>query len=307
MRSRGASSASEVAVPIVPRLETTHIRHAHADAETVAEFLSRTGYDLPVAVADLIDNAIDAGANRIEVSLVLEHGRPTMLAIADNGRGMNGDELERAVSLEKDPRKQDGRSLGRYGAGLKAASFSLGRVLNIVTRTLDGAAIGARLDQAEYSRNYEYRLLAENVAEALMATPWGGRPLGPSGTVILISDLAAMVPRSDTSQDLFLEGFGRDLDVRVGLIFHRFIQSGRIEIGKSKRTLGAFSDEFDRYLVSAIDPFGYPQSGHAKYPQLLQVDTGHFDVPVTLHLWPKQGRTKATRNQFYEILGRSSE
>jgi hypothetical protein len=116
-----------------------------------------------------------------------------------------------------------------------------------------------------------------------------------------------MVPRSDTSQDLFLEGFGRDLDVRVGLIFHRFIQSGRIEIGKSKRTLGAFSDEFDRYLVSAIDPFGYPESGHAKYPQLLHVNTGQFDVPVTLHLWPKQGRTKATRHPFYEILGRSSE
>ena len=43
---------------------TTRLRHAQADSETVAEFLSRTGYDIETAVADIIDNSVDAGERR---------------------------------------------------------------------------------------------------------------------------------------------------------------------------------------------------------------------------------------------------
>lgn len=288
-------------------LDTTAVRRAHADAATVAEFLSRTGYQLPVAIADLIDNAIDAGASRVSVGLILRDGRPATLAVADNGRGMTPIGLELAVSLEKDSRKQDGRSLGRYGAGLKAASFSLGRVLTLATKAKGGTPIGAVLDQQEYRNNYEYRVLAEETAALLFDSTWGGEVLGESGTILLLSDLAAMVPRSDSSQDLFLDGFGAELDVRLGLIFHRFLQSERLTIVKSKRAMGDFRTEFGQYAIPPVDPFGYPKSGHRAYPKKLQVDTGQSIVPIELHLWPKQGRTKATRHHLYEILGRSGE
>lgn len=288
--------------------QTVGIRHARADAETIAEFLSRTGYLLPVAIADLIDNAVDAGASRVHVGLLFRTGRPATLAIADNGRGMTQAELERAVSLQKDPRKQDGRSLGRYGAGLKAASFSLGRVLTIATRARLGAAIGAVLDQQHYRDNFEYSLLTASSATTILDSIWSGRRLGRTGTVLLISELSAMVPRSDTSQNLFLEGFEKDLDVRLGLIFHRFIQSSRLTITKAKRLVGGeLDEEFDVHEIAPVDPFGYPASGHRSYPMKLTIDTGRSKVPVVLHLWPKQGRTKATRDQSYEILGRSGE
>src|SRR5438105_13428001 len=85
------------------------VRHAHADPETVTEFVSRIGYQLPIALADLIDNAIDAEATRVHVGLILQDDRPAAIAIADNGCGMDEDDLERAVSLEKDPAKQQGK------------------------------------------------------------------------------------------------------------------------------------------------------------------------------------------------------
>ena len=47
------------------------------------------------AVKELVENAIDAGASRIDVSL--RDGGIGLIVIADDGRGMNRDELVLAV------------------------------------------------------------------------------------------------------------------------------------------------------------------------------------------------------------------
>ncbi len=287
--------------------EPIAVRHAHADPETVIEFVSRIGYDLPVALADLIDNAIDAHASRVHVGLIMQGDRPAAVVVADNGQGMNASELRRAVSLEKDPRKQSGRSLGRYGAGLKAASFSLGRVLTIATRRSGGPYLGARLDQANYKDLYQYGLTSPQANSRLLEAAWGGAPLGLSGTVLVISDLTLMVPRSNSSQDSFLRDFVGAVDTRLGLVFHRFIETDRLAITKGTRAVEDFRNEFNVYAVAPVDPFGYPASGHKGYPRRKRFRISTFDVQIALHLWPKQGRTKASRDKNYDILGRSGE
>lgn len=289
----------------------TGVRHAEADSETVAEFLSRTGYDIETAVCDLIDNAIDAGATRVVVSLILRDHKPAMVAIADNGSGMAAADLDRAASLAKDPRKQAGRHLGRYGAGLKAASFSLGRMLYIATRSADDGVRGAILDRDVYKRKYEYRDMDPAVASAILAADWGGAGLGGSGTVVLIGDLVSMVPTSEESSNLLSKRFNLELDTRIGLIYHRFLQTTppRLELIKSRRHLSAagLQREFAVSQIAAVNPFGYPRAGYAGYPKKLVVNTGMSKVSVRLHVWPKQGRTKAERHPLYAILGRSTD
>jgi hypothetical protein len=297
---------SEMGKPI-GELRTLATKRARADSETVTEFLSRTGYQLPVAIADLIDNAIDAKASRVHVGLIFSKERPASLIVADNGCGMAEDELERAVSLQKDPRKQSGKALGRYGAGLKAASFSLGRVLTIATRCSGGTPIGAQLDQSRYRKRYEYGVLDPRIAGLLLSLDWGGDKLGGSGTVLMISDLTAMVPTSNTSQDLFLESFEKELDVRLGLVYHRFLDSGRVKITKGKRDRDDPQPEFGMQSVAAVNPFGYPVTGRKGYPKRFSIPVSGLSVPVVLHLWPKQGRTKDSRDPNYDILGRSGE
>ena len=287
----------------------TRLRHAEADSETVAEFLSRTGYDIETAVADIVDNSIDAGASRVVVSLILRDHKPAMIAIADNGSGMTISELERAASLSKDPRKQDGEHLGRYGAGLKAASFSLGRMLYVATRTSRGQPRGAILDRDVYKRKYEYRDMDPEAAAAILDALWGSEPLGPSGTVVLIGDLVSMVPTSDESSSLLSKRFNVELDTRLGLVYHRFIESGRVAIIKSRRHLRGFrlQEEFAVARLAPVNPFGYPKTGFRRYPKRLVVRTGGSRVSVRLHVWPKQGRTKSERHPLYAILGRSTD
>src|SRR3954470_6898106 len=80
------------------------------------------GYDLPSAVADLIDNAIDANATNVAVDIVAD-GAVSWLRVSDDGVGMSSARLDEAMryGTHADYRS---KSLGHFGLGLKTASLS---------------------------------------------------------------------------------------------------------------------------------------------------------------------------------------
>jgi hypothetical protein len=61
--------------------------------------LSRIGYELPDALADLIDNSIDAGAGRVEITIFRNDDEVTSVTIADDGRGMSAEQLMRGMQF----------------------------------------------------------------------------------------------------------------------------------------------------------------------------------------------------------------
>ena len=82
------------------------------------------GYDLPSAVADLVDNSIAAGAGRVKIRFEGENSYRVL--IADDGGGMSADRVHEALRFGS--RRTYGRGeLGRYGLGLKTASLSQAR------------------------------------------------------------------------------------------------------------------------------------------------------------------------------------
>ena len=98
------------------------------------ESLRSFGYSPAASVADLIDNSISAGARTIDVDF-LWAGPDSRMMLTDDGSGMDEDELNQAMrpgsSNPLDDREEG--DLGRFGLGLKTASFSQARVLTVAS------------------------------------------------------------------------------------------------------------------------------------------------------------------------------
>src|SRR6266571_93623 len=87
------------------------------------------------AVKELVENAIDAGAGRIEV--VLREGGQALIAVADNGSGMSRDELDLAVERHCTSKLPDDEVLAITMLGFRGEALpSIGAVsrLSITSR-----------------------------------------------------------------------------------------------------------------------------------------------------------------------------
>lgn len=82
------------------------------------------GYNLSTAIADIIDNSISANANEICIEYNWK-GEDSFISIFDNGIGMNKEELVLAMTpgVKTQKRNATKKDLGRFGMGLKTASF----------------------------------------------------------------------------------------------------------------------------------------------------------------------------------------
>lgn len=108
---------------------------ATPDASSMLETFRAIGYDINAAIADIIDNSITAGAQNIWVDYKWE-GADTSVSIVDDGSGMNSEELIQAMKPgSKNPAdRRPVADLGRFGMGLKTASFSQCRKFCVVSR-----------------------------------------------------------------------------------------------------------------------------------------------------------------------------
>lgn len=103
------------------------------------------------AVAELVDNAIQAGATRIDVFVLQADGdsNSLVLEVLDNGCGMAPATLMQALRFGGSSRFNDRTGLGRYGMGLPNSSFSQARRLEVVTWRSQRDVWSAALDLDE--------------------------------------------------------------------------------------------------------------------------------------------------------------
>ena len=94
-------------------------------AGTLIESLRAFGYDLKTAIADLIDNSITAGAKNIRINFHW-NGPDSGISVTDDGRGMSAKKLLEAmrVGSQSPLEEREYEDLGRFGLGMKTASFS---------------------------------------------------------------------------------------------------------------------------------------------------------------------------------------
>jgi hypothetical protein len=181
------------------------------------------GYNLDTALADIIDNAITAGASSVE--LVAETLTDTpWIALVDNGSGMTETELIEAMRLgSKNPvDKRGAQDLGRFGLGLKSASFSQCRCLTVLTRR-DGKASGARWNLDRVAKRNDWKL--ELIDNLELVT--GADLLKDKGTVVVWETLDRLSGGYTEDRGKRAEHMHRELaraERHLRLVFHRFLE-----------------------------------------------------------------------------------
>src|SRR5690606_11060869 len=97
---------------------------ASPNPELLIKSIADQGYSLETGLADLMDNSITAIANQIEI-LIDFHSQPFQLFIADDGYGMTEEELSKNMQFPSTSPEfsRQTKDLGRFGLGLKTASF----------------------------------------------------------------------------------------------------------------------------------------------------------------------------------------
>jgi len=98
-------------------------------------------------LTDLVQNAIEAGATRVDVRLA-ECGTALELEVSDNGCGMGAGALARALtSFDTDGRKHPGRRFGLGLAFLKQMADATGGRLALTSQPGQGTQVRLALDR----------------------------------------------------------------------------------------------------------------------------------------------------------------
>jgi len=185
------------------------------------EALRGLGYSTATAIADVIDNSISAHAHQVDV-LFTWRGSASTIRIVDDGRGMNERQLDVAMRLGDISPLQNRAldDLGRFGLGLKTASFSQCRRLSVAS-CQDGTLSCLRwdLDVLAASNDDGWHLLEGPAqgSEELLA------PLRreQSGTLVLWENLDRIVTPGFGEQD-FLD-LVDTVERHLAMVFHRFL------------------------------------------------------------------------------------
>ena len=145
------------------------------DPRGILNALSRIGYSMAEAISDLLDNSVDAKADQVLIRLWHDGERLTEVSIVDNGRGMAESVLDEAMRFGAQVPHEEA-DLGKFGLGLKSATFSQARRLTVVSRQR-GASSGRRWTVDGISAGWELERVAVEEIEQLLDRDWG--PLAP--------------------------------------------------------------------------------------------------------------------------------
>ena len=250
-------------------------------------------YALEDAVADLIDNSIDAGASDVLVRFIRRGPRLTSLCVVDNGRGMDEAELAEAMALGK-RRDYGPHDLGHFGLGLKAASLGQARSLTVITLASGSNPCGRRWLRENTREDFACDVVEQDYAARLLGRPWLPGALR-SGTIVRWDDVADFPGSQDEeTTNRYIERAIVRLRNRLGLVFHRLIanETVSITIDVEEPDVGETGAP---QRVARIDPFGYRRSGRSDYPRSLRVHLDPGTVELECHVWPPRSQLPAFR------------
>lgn len=203
--------------------------------------LRHLDYNNLTALADLVDNSIDANASQVWVDVfprekadVESESEVGKIVIADNGSGMSKKVLDEALRLGSDVEKNASYDLGYYGMGLVTASISMGTRLEVITQR-EGECYKSVQDlDVLYDENLFVKTLEPANADdnnifvqcvVKKQEQYKIEANNPrlSGTVVIIDHI-------DNCQWRKINGLVENLSAHFGQIYRKFLKAGKVKI-----------------------------------------------------------------------------
>jgi hypothetical protein len=184
------------------------------------------GYDLTTAIADLIDNSLSSGARNVWLRFHWD-GEDSWISVRDDGRGMSEETLTNAMRPGSqnplEPRQPN--DLGRFGLGLKTASFSQCKRLIVRSKTKNALASTRCWDLDFVAECMNWRLLKRiDRASEERLTDFDGQS---HGTIVLWEVMDRLVAGNQVEnraqQDRFYQR-AEQVSEHVAMVFHRFLE-----------------------------------------------------------------------------------
>lgn len=233
------------------------------------------------AIADLVDNSLDAGASRVLIRFQETRGAVTGLQVIDNGRGMDADQIDSAMAYAR-RRAYEESDQGNFGLGLKAASLSQADTLNVYSRKYGALATGRTIGADDPTRIGE--IDQDHVIDVLRGiridVPWA------NGTVVeWVGPRTFLSSHDQRDRSHWLDQRITALRTHLGTVFHRHIESDRIAL-----SIEVFDELHNESgiprVVNALDPFGYRRLPNDRFPTALTYSIHGAEGTAEAHLWP---------------------
>ncbi len=231
---------------------------ASPNPEYLIKSIAEQGYSLETAVADLIDNSISAEAEHIEVLTDLRN-EPFKLFITDNGNGMSPQELLANMQFpSKSPEnKRITKDLGRFGLGLKTASFSQTRKFTVISRSKNQKYFTALTWDVDYLKECgEWRLIVNDKDEIstllnqyrnLSKSHLGAKPDYEPNTLIVWDGLYKFENflSGENKKNALYSEISSNTSEYLSIVFHRFLE----------REISPISIRINNHNVIPFNPF----------------------------------------------------
>lgn len=208
-------------------------RHDIVPTHLAVNALRDSGYkNAAYAIAELMDNSIQAGASSVEllcgerVERLTHRSRTRIseIAVLDNGSGMDATVLQMALQFGNGTRINDFRGIGRFGMGLPSSSISQARRVDVWTWQ-DGPnnAIHTYIDIGEI----ESEQLQEVPVPSTRPIPniWCevGNTFAKSGTLVVWTSLDRILWRT-------AKAIIDNSELLIGRMYRYFLSSNKVKI-----------------------------------------------------------------------------
>jgi hypothetical protein len=278
------------------------------EASSMIETFRAIGYNIETAIADIIDNSISANAKNIWINFEWK-GSNTWLSIKDDGLGMNDAELIQAMRPgSKNPlQERNQKDLGRFGLGLKTASFSQARKLTVISKKADYKSVFWTWDLDFVNKTGTWDLIKylpdENLETDISKLS--------TGTIVLWNDIDRVVKdfnQDDSKAEFKFNQTMEQVKKHLAMVFHKFIEQGKINIYFQDKKVNAWNPFLSNEKATQEFPPEKIQNGKVKIegfvlPHKSKISEETYKNAEGLKGWNEQQGFYIYRNERLLLAG----